>query len=219
MLAVLITNAYVLNRRLWAYKRTLRRHRAPVIVMCESHRVGWIRGYKRFSAPESAGRDARDTAVYLRRWLLNTRRLRVVTSNARTLTRDVGGYAHARTVTEVRFVLRGERWAVFAVHANPGRLGKAAAQNALLIEQLAAMMRDAEADGLTPVAAGDWNRRDHEAGNDSPHALPGRVLLEGIDGLVVPHGCEATLRRFPTPPGSNHPLLKATISPTTKEKP
>lgn len=209
-----MSNAYAANRRRVRYRLRLLRTGAPVLVLTEAWWVGRLPGYRRHGAPAGAGRHARDTAAYTL-W-----GIRVDHAEVRTLTRDVGGYAHARTVTQVRLRFRGHRWAVLAVHPNPGRKGKAQTQNRRLMAELAAMMLAAERAGYTPVAAGDWNRRVGEA-HDGDHParlaqlLGGTWRLAGIDGVVTTARV-AWLRNKGRPPGSNHPLLRIRVRPRGK---
>jgi len=204
---IVVSNAYAANRRRKRYRRRLRRTRAAVLVVTESSWVGRLRGYRRHGAP--GGVHARDCAIYVRRGI------RVDHTAARTLTRDVGGYAHARTVVEVRLRYRGQRWAVFAVHANPGRKGRAAEQNARLLRGVRAQMEAARRDGYEPAALGDWNRRATETGPDTPATLARRLggvcRLVNIDGVVTTARV-LWLRSRGRPPGADHPLIRTRLS-------
>lgn len=207
-----VANVYVGNKRRPAFRDRMRATRAAVLAVCEAQRLGQIDGYHRHGAPGHQDRFTRETAVYTRAGVT------VESVRWATLTEAVGGYAHARTVVETRLRHGWHRWAVIEVHANPGRAGRPAEQNTRLMAGVLAIALEAIAAGYLVVVAGDFNRRRHETGPDSPtwlsEQLGGTVRLAGVDGIVTGPGVRVTrFRRRRRPPGSDHPLVVATVVP------
>ncbi|GAA1909248.1 hypothetical protein GCM10009737_08070 [Nocardioides lentus] len=218
---VSIGNVYAKNRALRAYRRVLALWFAPLLVfLSEAQWIGVVPGYTRHAGD---GRRKGETAVY---WRLGLGR--IARAATRRVSKDVthaAKYGHARYVTTVTGLLRSVSVAASAVHLNPGRRGAPRRQNIGIINRLARETQAHLAAGRVVLIGGDWNTGENATGPDSPRHLakkigPGAQLhMTGIDGLIVaaPRGVavhvDTKARRAP---GSNHPLLSATVAVTDR---
>lgn len=205
-----ITNTYVGNKRLPAYREDLIKRNCAVYLTSESQKLGGLDGYRRLAAPSWQDRFAREVAVYTRN------NVHVDAVYWRQITKDVGGNSHERSAV-MAYINWGGKWAPISMHANPTRVGKGNAQNRVLLEGLYQMWNQALVDGYTPILGGDWNRRAHERGKSTPYYLANRVdgklHLHGIDGIIVPsHVKLNSFNNRGRPPGSDHPLLVANVT-------
>jgi hypothetical protein len=209
-LPIVVTNTYLRNNRLRAYRRQLRRIRPVAVLASESQRLGRVKGYTRYSAPAGQRPEAREVSVYVRDGVT------VLGHEVRQLTKDTGlGFAHDRWCTVVYLQHDGRRWAVFSVHGNASHLARPTAQNVVMNERLMVLVRRAKADGFTPVVGGDFNRTPADQGSDSPAWLAARLGMvyrgHRIDGVIVPANADLVGWADVAAVGSNHRLIRTTV--------
>lgn len=205
-----IVNVYHRNNRLPALRETLSESGVDVIAASEAQHLGKVPGFRRLSAPGHMPNTARETALYVKQGL------RIDGHFWWTVTKDLGGNAHARTIGMAFIRKDGEKWAPIVIHANPGRKGKPRNQNVALLKSVFDAAMFARFQGYTPVPMGDFNRRKEERGKHTPFFLArrlfGRMRLQGIDGIVMPAGVKmVNFRNHGRPPGSDHPFLTARV--------
>lgn len=207
---IAIANVYVGNKKLPAFRKRLIATKAPILALSEAQRVGKIAGYRRFSAPAGEDRFARETALYARN------NVKVKGHIWRTVTDNVGGYSHERTIGMLFVDAKDGKWAPIIVHANPTRKGKGKDENIKLIREVYELALYAMSEGYTPLPVGDFNRRASERGEHTPfflaRLLRGVLRLAKVDGIVVPEGAKlVAFRNRGRPPGSDHPLVVVNV--------
>ena len=207
---VATSNAFYLNNKLPAYRARLVKTGVAVMALQEAQHVGNIKGYTRYSAEQKRAGVAQGTALYVRD------NVRVDGHVWQRGTEGLGGNAHARYLNMVYVRHGGVKWAPIVIHNNPGRLGKPNNQAANLMRSVLEFAEFAKAEGYHPFVLGDFNRRSVERGVSTPFwlskQLGGKMLLHGIDGIVVPKGVEiAAFNSRGRPPGADHQLITAKV--------